>query len=460
MKRIAWIRSIFILAMVASAINPAMAREGDTLNPITIDAPMLETWPENLLNQNDERALNQRINEARISGVPLAVRIVDISQPEMDIPFQVRQFLREDQNLPVSEDTEADIAQAWITAEPIESSEGANDGFLLLVLVPEDRTQTQAMWWIGPNALPINGLTEENILATHDVMDEQFAKGNMPNGVFVGLLEFSYNVQFGIPERLERSDLLDALHLATIPMAIGTALAGISIPILALWLSRKRGGPSDSAIDLSPWEAAALHLGRARARIPAAMLLDSVHRGEITPLSSGDIQLASGVTNPVIDSLRPFANEEGGVDTSTMYEIESITQPVREQIEASLQERGAMSDRIVPDRTFILLVMGITAFLVALTTVPSVKSMSAIGAGGICIGVVGIGVGWWWLAYRRYTTQYGDTLLAKWIETASAADRSAFDLAVQQDLLTDQDGGPTSSSQTMLVRQLRGLGPT
>ncbi len=458
MTRFILIRVSLILAIVVVMISPAAAREGDTLNPITIDAPLLETSPENLLNENDERAINERIREARVSGVPLAVRIIDISQPRSDIPFQVRQYLPDDASEPLDREQIQAIAQSWAESEAIETSEGANDGFLLLVLVPEDRTQTQAVWWIGPNALPINGLTQENILATHGVMDAQFAAGNMPNGIFVGLLEFSYNIQFGTPERLERSKLQDALHIATFPMAIGTALAGIAIPVLAVWLSRRTGQtkPADSA--LTPWEAAALHVGRARADIPAAMLFDSVHRNDVTPTSDGGLRLTPGASNPAIDALRPFADEEGYIDVATMYEIEAITLPVREQIETSLADRGAMTANVESDRNRVLLAMGIAAFLVAITTVPTVKSMSTIGVFGIAIGIVGITAGWWWLAYRRYTTPAGEEMLADWLDSATEDERSAFDLVIHQNLITDREGGPDVTTQTQLLRQLRGLG--
>lgn len=457
MTRKILIHIAFLLAIMASMTSPISAREGDTLDPITIDAPTLETSPENLLNDNDVRALNQRINEARTSGVPLAVRIIDTSQPAMDIPFSVRQHIRDDVSLPLTTEQMQEIAQSWANSEAIESSEGANDGILLLVLVPEDRTQTQAAWWLGPNALPINGLTKENILATHGVMDAQFANGNMPNGVFVGLLEFSYNIQFGTPERLERSKLQNALHIATIPMAVGTALAGVAIPVLAVWLSRRTDDSTASETDISPWEAAALHLGRARAEIPAAMLLDAVHRDEITPLKGGGVRLATGSSSPAIDALRPFA-DDGTISAVSMYEIEAITHPVREQIEGSLVDRGAMTTGIQADRTRMLIAMGIAAFLVALTAVPSVKSLSTIGILGMVIGVIGIGAGWWWLAHRSYTTPAGKALLTEWLESASAEDRSAFDLAVHQDLLTDQDGGPDTTAQTRLMRKLRGFG--
>lgn len=451
-------RIVLLLLMVLASVAPATAREGDTLEPVQIDAPALETWPETLLHEDDVRPIEQRVREARNSGVPLAVRIIDLSLPSEDLPFQIRQYAREDFSQPISVERQQAMIESWANAEAVETSEGANDGFILLVLVPEDRTQTQAIWWIGPNALPLNGLTQENILATHAVMNSQFAEGNMPNGVFLGISEFSYNIQFGEPERLIRADLEDALFWATIPMAIGTAIAGVAIPGLAVWFSRRNTNQTAEQHPLSPWEAAALQLGRARPSIPAAMLLDSFHQGGLTPLANGGLRIEPNVSNVAVEALRAFANDDGIVDGMTMYEIESIVAPVRGEIEDRLAEVGAMTPDAHTDRIWMLLAMGLAGFLAVLSTVPSVMSMSAIGIFSIGISIIGIASGWWWLAYRSYTSPAGETMLAQWLETATPAERSAFDMVIHQDLLTDQAGGPDVTHQTQLVRQLRGFG--
>lgn len=458
MRRIL-VHFILIFSIIVAGITTASAREGDTLEPIAIEAPNLVTWPENLLAEEpDARVINQRVREARNSGVPLAVRIVDLSLPEGELPFQIRQYMREDFSQPLSPGMKQQIAESWIRSEAIETTEEANDGFLLLVLVPEDRTQTQAIWWIGPNALPLNGLTEDNIAATQNVMNEQFAQGNMPNGVFMGVSEFSYNIQFGTPERLERSTLQNALHKATIPMAIVTSIAGIAIPVLAFVLGRRNDNSAPIQHEINPWEAAALHQGRARAEIPAAMLLDAVHKGDVSHLANGELQISSDASGREIDRLRPFADEEGIIDAVTMYEIDAITEPIRRDIERELMSIGAMTPDAVRDRNVMLIAMGIAAFMAALCIVPSVVSMSGFGVLGIAVAVIGIGCGWWWLAYRRFTTPAGEELLRNWLDAVDERERSAFDTAIHQHLLTDPAGGPEASMQMQLVRRLRGLG--
>lgn len=444
-----------LLFLVASS---AVAREGDTLEPIDITAEALETWPSTLLNEDDARTIERRIQEARNSGVPFAVRIVDMTQAPSDIPFAVRPFANLDFSQPFSDERQQAIAEAWMKSETVETSEGANDGIVLLVLVPEDRTQTQTIWLIGPNALPINGLTHQNIMATQSVMDQQFASGNMPNGVFLGISEFSYYIQFGEPEQLTRSTLQNALHRAMLPVAMITMLAGVAVPALAFVLSRRNTNTEADPTELSPWEAAALHFGRARSSIPTAMLLEDYHRGSINLLSNGGLRLDPAAESDAIDVLRPFADADGVINQTALYEIDSLTAPVRQDLENALAAKGGFTKYAYTDRTWMLLLMGFTAFLVIIATVPTVISMSAIGVLAILVGVVGVLVGWWWLGYRRYTTPAGKTMLANWLAQASPAERHLFDTAVHQDLLTDPTGGPEVSNQTQMIRTLRGLG--
>ncbi len=451
-----------LLAMLAVLVGlatvPAGAREGDTLLPIQIDAPALETYPDDLLAESDFRAIESRVIEARNAGVPVAIRIIDMTRPATDMPFPVRTYARDDFSQPMSAERQQKLVDAWFKHESIETSDGANDGFVLLVLVPEDRTHTQAIWGIGPNALPLNGLTRDNIMATHTVMNAQFAQENMPNGVYLGISEFSYNVQFGKPERIERTRNQDALHAAVIPMAIVTALAGLAVPALAWRLSRNTASGDDVYLALSPWHAAALHQKRATPAVTAAMLLDAAHQGMLTPGKDGSVRLAPGPSNAAIEALRPFANPDGIVPADTMLEVNAITKPVRDQINDELAAQGAMTSRVHVDRTWMLVAMGIALAMAALTVVPTVKSMSAIGAYGIAIAIAGIVAGWWWLAHRSYTTPAGDALLERWLAEASPEERHLFDSAVNLGMLTDQQGGPDVNPQTRLVRQLRGLG--
>ncbi len=452
-----FVRLLLTLAICLNAA-PAFAREGDTLEPIEIEAPALETYPEDLLAESDFDAIEGRVTEARNAGVPVAIRIADMTQGNSDIPFALQQYASTDFSQPISGERQQAIIESWLRSDMIETSTDASDGFLLLVLVPEDRTQTQTIWWMGDNALPLNGLTEENILATQAVMNAEFAKGNMPNGVFLGISEFSYNVQFGAPERLERTDTGSALHTAVIPLAIGTLAVGIAIPLLAWWLARKNNFSEQIEATISPWQAAALHSGRPTATIPAAMLVDAVHAGAITPGKDGSIRVQNHGLNPATAALQPFVTADGIVPREAMIEVEAMTLPVRTAIEDELAAIGAYTSRVRVDRTWMLLAMSLAVTVAALAVVPTVASMSALGVFAITIALAGVACAWWWLSHRRYTSPAGDDLLARWMETASPEDRHRFDMAVHLDLLTDQAGGPDVNAQTHLVRQLRGLG--
>ncbi|MCA9835031.1 MAG: hypothetical protein KC435_13845 [Thermomicrobiales bacterium] len=450
-------RIIAVLTLVLLPMHAA-AREGDTLEPISIEAPNLVTYPENLLSENDFKAISGRVQEARNSGVPLAVRIVDVSQPTEDIPFAVRRYASTDFTQPLTSERKTQLLNSWIESEAIETSEGANDGFLLLVLVPEDRTMTQAIWWIGPNALPLNGLTAENIAATQTVMQREFDAGNMPNGIYLGISEFSYNIQFGEPAQLERTTLQNTLHTATTLLGVGTALAGLAVPVVAWMISRRPVHTDPIDAEITPWEAAALHDGRATSAITTAMLLDAVHRGEATPTRNNGLLIEKSSDIEAIALLQPFADSAGSVPPDAMNEIESITMPVRIRIENRLADIGAFNARAHVERMWMLIAMAVAALMAVGAVAPTVRSMSAIGVLGIVIALLGVGFGWWWLSRRRYTTVSGEALLASWLQSASREERILFDLATEQTYLVDQTGGPNTSLQTQLVRRLRGLG--
>lgn len=454
------VRILFVMLAVLAGLGtiPATARDGDTLLPIQIDAPALETYPDTLLAENDFRAIESRVIEARNAGVPVAIRIVDMTQETTSMPFPVRKFARDDFSQPMSAERQLALTDAWFQHEPIETSKGADDGFVLLVLVPEDRTQTQAMWGIGSNALPLNGLTQENILATHTVMGAQFAQGNMPNGVYLGISEFSYNVQFGVPERLELSKNGKALHTAVIPLAIATAIAGLFVPALAWWLSRRGDVAGDIDQPLTPWQAAAIGRKRATPAITAAMLLQGVHEGILTPGKDGSIRLSPETGNDAIEALRPFANTDGIVPAEVMLEVNAITAPIRARIEDELAANRAMTPRVQVDRAWMMVAMAIALGMAGLTVVPTVVSMSALGVFGIAITLIGIVTGWWWLTHRSHATPAGEALLERWLAEASPEERYLYDSATNLGLLTEQIGGPDVNDQTRLVRQLRGLG--
>lgn len=442
------------------ALLPAMslmARDGDTLLPVEVSAPGLKTNPESMLGNNFE-VIVQRVEEARTSGVPLAVRVVDLNQDSSQIPMPVRQLAGNDFATPLSDSQKDIILESWIDQEPIETTQGANDGFMLLILVPKDQTQAQVLWWIGPNALPINGLTAANIAGTQQVMQEQFDAGNVPNGIFLGILEFSYLIQFGESARIERTTLQDALHTAVLPLSIGTALAGLAVPGVSIWLSRRRQPGMVGNPNISPWEAAALYEGRATNVIPTAMLLDAVHRGVITPTTDGAMLINEPNDNEAVEAIGMFANQHSQVSAQAMLEIDGIIAPITTGIEERLAEIAAFTNHAHVDRVWMQLAIGFTAFLAALSVVPTLASSSTSGVFGVAIALIGIAYGWWWLSSRSLTTPEGARLLNSWLKSASPNDRNLFDMAVNQTHLINQDGGPDTSAQRQLVRRLRGLG--
>lgn len=451
-----------VILMTILLISPVetSAQSGDTLLPVTPEAEAVKIYPEDAFTADEVKQITGRVREARNSGAPVAVRVVDLTAPPGELPSHFRQFASTDLSQPLPDARVTYMLNTWIGNEPIESEPGADDGFLLLVLTGADPTQTQAFWHIGPNALPLNGLTSDNIAATQSIMKISFTNGSVANGVYLGMSEFSYNIQFGSPERLQRSNLGEALHAAVTPLALVTAMAGAAIPALALWFTRRRSETRvDAPVTLdSPWQAAAVSRGRATADIPAAMLFAAYHRGEIQQLDNGALAINAKSTDPAVQALSRFANSDGILTSDAVQQVSSITAPVSQAIEEELTRNGAFTSRAQFERGWMLILMGVAGFLALLTLVPSVLSMSRLGIFAIAFVLLTILQGWWWISTRRLTTPAGEDALRAWLERAAKPDLALFETATRQSLLTDPVGGPNVPNQTQLVRKLRGLG--
>lgn len=178
-----------LLALAMISAQPAKANDRDPLAPVlSMEAPPFEAFPPEIVQQENADAIVALVNEARLFGVPVAVRVVSTAEGHQNLP----QLDDVEPGTPVPDDLMREMAQEWMRREPIESAPGAEDGFLMLVIMPEDPTLSTAVIEPGPNALPLNGLTRANIdEVVQTLVLPSFAENQVSQGIRNGLSVFS-----------------------------------------------------------------------------------------------------------------------------------------------------------------------------------------------------------------------------------------------------------------------------
>lgn len=461
---------LILLVLAGGGSAPVTAQERDPLAPIEeMEAPQFEAFPPDIIAQENAEAIIALVNEARLFGVPLAVRVVSLPT-DVD---HLSGFDDLDLSSPIPMETMHEMAQAWMESEPIESSPGAGDGFLMLVVMPPDPTLSSAVIEAGPNALPLNGLTQENI---NEVINELvmplFAENKISQGIRLGLSVFSYNNLFGEPERLELDELHQDLRLfGAVPLAGLTVLGSLALVGLAFWIHRREhaANAEETGRALSPFGAAALEQGRVNDAVVTGALLHLIRLGVLIPGDPGDLSLRltpqhAGIRQPfartILDILRRHADRDGNIQDAATRRIHDLLGPARSQLEDDLARHGYFNKDGKAE--FVWLVLGslLVATIGLFTLLPSMLGMARAGIFSIVFAALCITGVLIWASRRSWTTHRGERALAVWLEDASIEERATFDTIINQDVLISAQGGPIVPNTINLVRSLRGIGAT
>lgn len=458
--------ALLTLAMLTT--QTVEARDRDPLAPVfSMKAVPFEAFPPDLVAPQNAEAITALVNEARLFGVPVAVRVVSVAEGHPRLP----QLADQDPAARVPDEVMRDMAQRWMGEEPIESAPGAEDGFLMLVVIPEDPTLSTAVIEPGPNGLPLNGLTRANI---DEVMQTlvlpSFENNEVSQGIRNGLSVFSYNNLFGKPERIELDDLHTDLQLvAGVPLAGATALGAAGLLGLAAWI-RRRGkalpAPGES-LAMSPFEAAALHEGRVNDAVVTGGLLELMRRGVVTNDDHGlrvDERRAGAIADPLLGDivaiLRRNAGPDGRIGMSSVRRLHDLMGPARKNLEDRLAAHGLYNRDGRVELAWLLLASGLVAGIALFTLLPSILGMARFGIIAIILAILAITVVLTWGMRRSWTTPRGREAMEAWRGSASVEERVAFDTIVHQDDLISSVGGPFTPATVVLVRSLRGLGAT
>jgi|GEM_PF-2088435 len=444
--------------------------ERDPLAPVVdMPSPQVQTIPDDLFTNEQRASLAGVVNEARLFGVPLVVRVITM-------PTSL-QTLSDATALtgvvPTQQEIVQRMAETWLADEAVETSEGAGDGILLLVVVPEnDHTLSTAAFATGPNALPLNGLTEEHLdRVLHDVIYPFFANDHIATGIHSGVAYLSYDNLFAVPARHQRSDQQQTLNDITSIAFTGLALIGvIALGGLVFWI-RRRDPHSGQEADqrLSPFEAGALTRGRVDTNVITAALLHLITIGalRVHMQKSGKMVLAIQESIPVADSfardimqrLAQEAGEDGLIQGASMRRIQDVLSPVGDHLQDSLATRNLFNRDARVETTWVVLASAALAAFAVFLLMPSMMAMSRLGLAAMLMIGIAVVASLLWAARRSWTSRVGQRALAEWqARPHSATDLAIFDTIIHQHVLIDAIGGPDVPSHIQITRRLRALG--
>jgi hypothetical protein len=462
-----------LLSIGLTANVAAQEPDRDRLAQVLMDVPNLVAFPPRILASDDTNTINRLVFEAREFGVPLAIRV--ISTPTSATTIGGLTSLHG--AIPAQQQITQRLADEWLDNETIETSEGAGDGILLLVVIPlDDHTQTTAAFATGPNALPQNGLTRERLdRIVTDVMQPFFADDRVGAGIMEGGATLNYENLFITSPRIQVEGPRENLQtVANLPLAALTVVSVVALLGAIAWISR-RNAASGSEFDgtLSPFAAGAIARGRVDAAVTTAAILHLIELGSLIPRTTGlgGLTLALGseplhadaFARRVWDTLSDHAEgEPRHLSSSTMRQLQDLLSTPRHTLEDDLAREGLFNRLARVETIGNLLACGGVLAVALYTLTPSILAMARWGVFAIVLALIAIGVALSWTSRRTWSTPTGLRAQRQWAaqhRQHASAERAIYDAIVYQDALLGLQGGREATSPTVhLVRSIRGLG--
>lgn len=413
--------------LLLSTTTSASAR--DLFDPVNPAAAPFQATPSRLLDADDQKTIIKIINEARSFGVPFAVRVQSVPTPQDE------------------ESTQKEADQLYAN-QPIESGDGADDGLLLLVLVPTaDRTQTSAAFTYGSHFLPQGGITPKALDRTlNEVMIPLFKTDTVENALINGVSWVTYDQLFLSSPRLERSDAQSWLaRITNIPLIPIMLLAGTAYAVVAFWVARQtRNAPAaqQSSPLTSPFAAGAIRRGRVDEAIDAAAIVRLIDTGalELRTSRKGQQDLvldadASPGTDPFLshlwrDLVAMAAPETGIIAAGSIRRLRDAFGPARRWQEDQLAADGYLAPRS-RSMNRELLFAGLALILLAVYCMaPAIVSMDRWGLFVDGALLIEAGAIIWWSFQRSFATTAGLHAVSAWEASVNTGKARGTDDAI------------------------------
>ncbi len=262
----------------------------DIYAPVDVTTNPLLVEPAGALTTDDQDTLNSVVMAGRRDwGLPWSILVAELPGDGS------------------TGESAEEIAARRMAVEPVESSEGAGDGLLMVVTVPEDdRARTDVAFATGPNFYPKGGISPERLAYIADVqMVSLIEEGRIGDAVVEGATWVLWTQLFEPQPNPAATNLQRGLQDLLVPLgAAGFALlAGVVAAsagaALALTLRGSATTPDPASLD--GVTAAATSRGRVDRQVITGVLLDALDRGVVVLRPDGSLSASPTGTTTVRD---------------------------------------------------------------------------------------------------------------------------------------------------------------
>ncbi|MGB3329853.1 MAG: TPM domain-containing protein [Thermomicrobiales bacterium] len=381
----------------------------------TLGQPGIVTSPNGLVSPDDAVALKNITNDGSLFGMPMAIRIVRVSEPMTQPETQ-------------------DAAARYFSTTPIESSTGAKNGLLFYIAVPFNQPRAATAAFVpGENFFPQNGLTQERLDRTlTEVVQPRLASGEYAEAAKMGAAWVVYDQLFGTMPRVPLSHGQEVLnHLTNRVLAPMLALLAIGYAGLAAWTRRasRRNLGRPAAPVTSAYTAAAIARGRVDDALPAATVMALFAQGNLKldasrqnivlgPEPDGDDAFTLAIWSRVAELA---AHAGGTVPLRAVSRLDDGFERQMRQMQGILQRDGQFSSRIPWLNRVMWIVGGFFLLVIGYVLVPALVSRAAAGFLVAILALVVLIAITWWTFHRDRATSAGIVEAQRWLTATTAA---------------------------------------
>ncbi len=383
----------------------------DIFAPVATTTEPLAVEPADLLTKDDKDSIDHVVRETRTYGIPWSIWVVSREELGNDLPAD-------------------EVAQDRYDETPVESTEGAGDGLLMVVIVPEDHTKTEVAFVTGPDFYPKGGITPERFDYIIGVqMAPLIEEGKIGEAVIEGATWVEWTQLFlPTPDQPATDlqtglgDLLEPIGALAFGALTALVLAAAAVAAFLTW----RGSGAISPAPVTALLAAATTRGRVDHAVLAGMVLDAADRGLLRfedgqYLPAADPATTTGVDAIVFAEASDMTRE--GISTTPRNLVRSLERRTgaRGYLEDSLARAGLFDPRSPVFTMILRTVSAVGLALGAVGLVLSVLGESDLAlATSLSLAVVSLAT-LLWNERRSWATRLGRHDVADWKARHGAA---------------------------------------